>query len=54
MVGAVDANVREHLLLLLMALWKEDVGFLSDVTLMMTGSLDRSDLDLPHLPVADG
>jgi ubiquinone biosynthesis protein len=48
MVGAVDANVREHLLLLLMALWKEDVVFLSDVTLMMTGSLDRSDLDVPR------
>jgi predicted unusual protein kinase regulating ubiquinone biosynthesis (AarF/ABC1/UbiB family) len=48
MVGAVDANVREHLLLLLMALWKEDVVFLSDVTLMMTGSLDRNDLDVPR------
>jgi predicted unusual protein kinase regulating ubiquinone biosynthesis (AarF/ABC1/UbiB family)/nucleotide-binding universal stress UspA family protein len=48
MVGAVDANVREHLLLLLMALWKEDVVFLSDVTLMMAGSLDRSDLDVPR------
>ncbi len=48
MVGAVDANVREHLLLLLMALWKEDVVFLGDVTLMMTGSLDRSDLDVPR------
>ncbi len=48
MVGAVDTNVREHLLLLLMALWKEDVVFLSDVTLMMTGSLDRSDLDVPR------
>jgi predicted unusual protein kinase regulating ubiquinone biosynthesis (AarF/ABC1/UbiB family) len=31
-----------------MALWKEDVDFLSDVTLMMTGSLDRSDLDVPR------
>ena len=48
MVGAVDANVREHLLLLLMALWKEDVVFLGDVTLMMAGSLDRSDLDVPR------
>lgn len=48
MVGAIDANVREHLLLLLMALWKEDVAFLSDVTLMMTGSIDRSDLDVPR------
>ncbi|MBX3319581.1 MAG: universal stress protein [Nitrospira sp.] len=48
MVGAVDADLREHLLLLLMALWKEDVDFLGDVTLMMTGSLDRSDLDVPR------
>jgi len=46
MVGAVDAHVREHLLLLLMALWKEDSVFLSDITLMMTGSLDRSDLNV--------
>ena len=48
MVGAVDANVREHLVLLLMALWKEDTVFLSDITLMMTGSLDRSDLNVPR------
>lgn len=48
MVGAVDAALREHLLLLLMALWKEDTVFLSDVTLMMTGSIDRSDLDVPR------
>lgn len=48
MVGAVDANVREHLLLLLMALWKEDSVFLSDIILMMAGSLDRSDLNVPQ------
>ncbi|MDF0676671.1 MAG: AarF/UbiB family protein [Nitrospira sp.] len=48
MVGALDAGLREHLLLMLMALWKEDVVFLSDVTLMMTGSTDRSDLDVPR------
>ncbi|MBX3301429.1 MAG: universal stress protein [Nitrospira sp.] len=48
MVGAVDADVREHLLLLLMALWKEDTVFLSDITLMMAGSLDRSDLNVPQ------
>ncbi len=48
MVGAVDAKVREHLLLLLMALWKEDTVFLSDITLMMAGSLDRSDLNVPQ------
>jgi ubiquinone biosynthesis protein len=48
MVGVVDANVREHLLLLLMALWKEDTVFLSDITLMIAGSLDRSDLNVPQ------
>ena len=48
MVGAIDAGLREHLLLMLMALWKEDGVFLSDVTLMMTGSIDRSDLDVPR------
>lgn len=30
MAGAVDAKVREHFLVLLMALWKEDTVFLSD------------------------
>ncbi|MCP9464842.1 MAG: AarF/UbiB family protein [Nitrospira sp.] len=48
MVGAIDAGLREHLLLMLMALWKEDAAFLTDVTLMMTSSIDRSDLDVPR------
>ena len=48
MVGAVGADFREHLLLLLMALWQEDAAFLTDVTLMMTGAIDRSDLDVPR------
>ncbi|HEY7400639.1 MAG TPA: AarF/UbiB family protein [Actinomycetota bacterium] len=46
MVGEVGADIREHLMLLLMAFWQEDVGFLTDVTLMMTGAIDRSDLDV--------
>ena len=46
MVGAVGADFREHLLLLLMALWQEDAAFVTDVTLMMTGAIDRSDLDV--------
>ena len=46
MVGEVGAEIREHLMLLLMAFWQEDVGFLSDVTLMLTGAIDRSDLEL--------
>ena len=46
MVGEVGAEIREHLMLLLMAFWQEDVGFLTDVTLMLTGAIDRSDLEL--------
>lgn len=46
MVGAVGADFREHLMLLLMALWQEDASFLTEVTLMMTGATHRSDLDV--------
>jgi predicted unusual protein kinase regulating ubiquinone biosynthesis (AarF/ABC1/UbiB family)/nucleotide-binding universal stress UspA family protein len=47
MVGAIGPDLREHLLLLLMALWQEDAAFLTDVTLMMTGAVNRKDLDVP-------
>ena len=33
------------MMLLLMAFWQQDVGFLTDVTLMLAGAIDRSDLD---------
>ena len=33
-------------MLLLMAFWQEDVGFLTDVSLMLSGAIDRSDLDV--------
>ena len=46
MVGEVDADMREHLMLLLMAFWQEDQGFLTDVSLMLAGAVDRSDLDV--------
>ena len=46
MIGEVSADMREHMMLLLMAFWQEDVGFLTDVTLMLTGAIDRSDLDI--------
>jgi predicted unusual protein kinase regulating ubiquinone biosynthesis (AarF/ABC1/UbiB family)/nucleotide-binding universal stress UspA family protein len=46
MVGEVGAEMREHLMLLLMAFWQEDVGFLTDVTLMLANAIERSDLDL--------
>jgi len=46
MVGEVSPEMREQLLLLLMAFWQEDVSFLTDVTLMLAGAMDRTDLDV--------
>ena len=46
MVGEVSAEMREQMMLLLMAFWQEDVGFLTDVSLMLSGAIDRSDLDV--------
>ncbi|HEX9234939.1 MAG TPA: AarF/UbiB family protein [Actinomycetota bacterium] len=46
MVGELGADVRELLMLLLMSFWQEDVGFLSDVTLMLAGEDQRGDIDL--------
>jgi predicted unusual protein kinase regulating ubiquinone biosynthesis (AarF/ABC1/UbiB family)/nucleotide-binding universal stress UspA family protein len=46
MVGQLGPEVREHLMLLLMAFWQEDVQFLTDVTLMLAGGADRNDLDV--------
>jgi predicted unusual protein kinase regulating ubiquinone biosynthesis (AarF/ABC1/UbiB family)/nucleotide-binding universal stress UspA family protein len=48
MIGVIGADFREHLLLLLMALWQNDAAFVTDVTLMMTGTIDRRDLDVPQ------
>jgi ubiquinone biosynthesis protein len=46
MAGEVGAEMRESMMLLLMAFWQEDVGFLTDVSLMLSGAIDRSDLDV--------
>jgi ubiquinone biosynthesis protein len=54
MAGTVGADFREHLTLLLMALWHEDAGFLTDVTLMMAGASDRSDLDVSRFQAEIG
>ena len=42
MVGEVTPQMREQMMLLLMAFWQEDVGFLTDVTLMLLGAIDRA------------
>ena len=49
MVGEVGPEMREHMMLLLMAFWQEDTGFLTDVSLMLAGAIDRSDLDVDAL-----
>lgn len=47
MIGEVGADLRELLVLLLMAFWQEDAAFLSEVTLMIAGEDQRDDLDVP-------
>src|SRR4029079_782554 len=46
MAGEVGSELRESMMLLPMAFWQDDGGFLTDVTLMMAGAIDRSDLDV--------
>ena len=46
MVGEVEPEVRELLLLLLMAFWREDAAFFSDVALMLAGEARGDDVDL--------
>jgi predicted unusual protein kinase regulating ubiquinone biosynthesis (AarF/ABC1/UbiB family)/nucleotide-binding universal stress UspA family protein len=46
MVGEVGAEMRQQMMLLMMAFWQEDAAFLTDVTLDMAGAGTRSDLDV--------
>jgi ubiquinone biosynthesis protein len=46
MVGQVDQETREYLLLLLMAYSRQDTGFLADVMLMLSGDDRRTDIDV--------
>ncbi len=54
MVGEVGPEMRERLMLLLMAFWQSDVAFLTDVSLMLAGAIDRSDLDVGSFQVEIG
>lgn len=45
MVGEVDQETREYLMLLLLAYSRQDTGFLADVMLMLSGDDRRTDLD---------
>ena len=46
MVGEVGPHLREGLTLLLLAFWREDVEFLADVVLMLSGDVERPNLDV--------
>jgi ubiquinone biosynthesis protein len=46
MVGEIDPETRNLMLLLLMAFWRGDVTFLADVVLMLAGEEQRPDLDV--------
>lgn len=46
MVGELGPEMREQLMLLLLAFWQEDVSFLTDVTLSLAGGAERADLDV--------
>src|SRR5438445_3301706 len=45
MVGEVDSEVREYLLLLLLAFWQEDTSFLAEVMLMLGGESTPPEFD---------
>ncbi len=46
LVGEVGADMRELMILLLMAFWQKDADFLTDVTLMLSSAMDLSGLDI--------
>ncbi|HEV3474030.1 MAG TPA: AarF/UbiB family protein [Actinomycetota bacterium] len=54
MVGEIDPGTRELMVLLLMAFWRQDVAFLSDVVLMLAGETDRADLDVEGFRIEVG
>ncbi|MGE5337974.1 MAG: AarF/UbiB family protein [Gemmatimonadota bacterium] len=49
MVGILDVDLREQLMWLLAAFWREDARFLTDVTLMLAGTFDGSKLNVAAL-----
>jgi ubiquinone biosynthesis protein len=46
MVGEVEPEIRELLILLLMAFWREDASFFTDVSLMLAGEQQGAEVDL--------
>jgi ubiquinone biosynthesis protein len=46
MVGEVGPEMRERLMMLLMAFWQQDVNLLTDLTFSLAGVSERSDIDV--------
>jgi predicted unusual protein kinase regulating ubiquinone biosynthesis (AarF/ABC1/UbiB family) len=46
LVGEVDADMRELMIPLLTAFWQKDSDFLTEVLLMLSGAMDRTELDI--------
>jgi predicted unusual protein kinase regulating ubiquinone biosynthesis (AarF/ABC1/UbiB family) len=49
MVGILNAELREHLMWLLSAFWREDARFLTDVALMLSGPAEGGELNVAAL-----
>jgi predicted unusual protein kinase regulating ubiquinone biosynthesis (AarF/ABC1/UbiB family)/nucleotide-binding universal stress UspA family protein len=49
MVGELDADVRDLVLLLVLAFWREDPAFVAEAMLLLAGEQSRSDIDLGAL-----
>ncbi len=47
MVGELPPQIRELMLLLLMAFWQDDTAFLAEIVLLLSGQEPPRDLDLP-------
>ncbi len=54
MVGEVGPELREGLVLLLLAFWQEDKGFLAETVLMLGGEESSPDIDLAGFQLAIG
>jgi ubiquinone biosynthesis protein len=54
MVGILDADLRDKLMWLLTAFWREDARFLTDVTLMLSGPFEASELNVAALQAEIG
>jgi ubiquinone biosynthesis protein len=46
MIGELGPEMRERMILVMLAFWQGDEKFLTDVSLMLSGAIDRNDIDV--------